>query len=419
MRNSEWQWLSRLEGIAIGDYVLDRYIGSGKIGFVYEAHMLKIPEVRHAVKITPRVRPGWVNELKKVAQLSTVPNVVHFHHVGTQTLQSERRNVDVQYTVWDYIAPGKSLADHLKQHAFIPASFALTVITTVLRILHACRSRGIIRHGDLHAGNILIADLDHAQLDLDLQPTEQIYVADFGYGASEAGPKPKDDFVGLSEIVNRLFSRIDWSSTNTRDRQLILGIKDIVQKVLREPGHSERSQPIDILRAILALTVPPNTPRSPGTGTDGTDAREDFGSRPLSVGQYQVSEMFGDDWPLWRALFVPSVPARSRILEPDIASVVTGPRGCGKTMLFRRLSERLMIECGELEGHENADQIVAFYVNANDFADAFAHYPEQPNAATVSKLVCYTHLCILGDLLAVESSRRKLSEVPSANLFDS
>jgi hypothetical protein len=29
-----------------------------------------------------------------------------------------------------------------------------------------------------------------------------------------------------------------------------------------------------------------------------------------------------------------------------IPTVVTGPRGFGKTMLFRRLSERLIIECG-------------------------------------------------------------------------
>lgn len=65
MRNSDDLWLSQLQGYTIGDYVLDRYIGAGKIGFVYEAHMSKIPEVRHAVKITPRVRTGWVNELKK------------------------------------------------------------------------------------------------------------------------------------------------------------------------------------------------------------------------------------------------------------------------------------------------------------------------------------------------------------------
>ena len=58
--------------------------------------------------------------------------------------------------------------------------------------------------------------------------------------------------------------------------------------------------------------------------------------------------MIGDRWDWWRLLFVPTVPARSKILALDIPTVVTGPRGCGKTMLLRRLSERLVVECEDV-----------------------------------------------------------------------
>ena len=42
---------------------------------------------------------------------------------------------------------------------------------------------------------------------------------------------------------------------------------------------------------------------------------------------------------------------------------------------------------------------------ANDFADAFTHYPETPTAEDEARLTCYANLCILGDLLTVQSSR--------------
>jgi hypothetical protein len=124
-----------------------------------------------------------------------------------------------------------------------------------------------------------------------------------------------------------------------------------------------------------------------------------------NVGSFQVTEMIGDRWEWWKRLFVPTVPARSKILALDIPTVVTGPRGCGKTMLFRRLSERLVVECGEVVDLPIGGRFVAFYVNANDIADAFAHFPEQPAADEEARLTCYANLCVLADLLAVQSAR--------------
>jgi hypothetical protein len=74
-------------------------------------------------------------------------------------------------------------------------------------------------------------------------------------------------------------------------------------------------------------------------------------------------------------------------------------------MLFRRLSERLIVECGEVTELRTGGHFAALYVNANDFADAFAHFPEHPNSDDDGRLTCYANLCILGDLLTVQSAR--------------
>jgi hypothetical protein len=279
----------------------------------------------------------------------------------------------------------------------------VAVLDQILRVLHACQLKGVSRHGDLHAGNVLVGEKDDADLDTSLHPREPIFVSDFGYGAT-GGKKPKDDYVGLADIVDSLFEKVEWDKATTTDRQMIDGIRKLMDKLLREESHSERRSPLEILSSIKDLK---DRVRSFGDAISFKEGGSGT-TQPLSkmsVGQFQVSEMLGDDWEWWKKLFVSAVPARSRILEPYTPTVVTGPRGCGKTMLFRRLSARLMVECGPIDSGTVDSNFVGLYVNANDIADAFATFPDKPGRKSSEKLICYANLCILSDVLAVQSAR--------------
>ena len=284
-------------------------------------------------------------------------------------------------------------------------------------MLHACQSRGIPRHGDLHPGNILIGNADETVLDANNRPVAPIWVSDFGYGATSGKPSPKDDYEGLASIVNAVTQKIDWAQANSGDRQLIQGMNAILRKTLSEPTQSERTKPLAILQALSEIKL------HAGSMKDAKTVQTALGSAGgagFSVGSYQVSEMLGDNWGLWRSLFVPSLPARSQILEHDITSVITGPRGCGKTMLFRRLSERLIVECGPVVDSDiGPSTFVGFYINANDISDAFSRFPDNPEQALVSNLYCFTHLCILADVLAVESAQLRVrGSRPSSDLLE-
>ena len=400
----------QLAGQRLGNFILDDYIGRGKIGFVYRAHRTDIPDIEVAIKIVPSPKEGWETEIKKVAKLRNVPNVVQFHDVSSGFIKVGRSSTAVQYTVWDYIPPGKNLKAFLIESTAIPASFCLTIVETILRVLHACETRGIPRHGDLHAGNILIGEEDETNLDANLQPVAPVFISDFGYGATSGGPNPKDDYKGLAGILNALISSFDWAGANSNDRQVVEGLRSILGKILPESTESERTAPKVILQALTKLksragSMHDSTP-SPGESAPASS---------FSVGSYQVSEMLGDNWSLWKSLFVAGLPARSQILDRDITSVVTGPRGCGKTMVFRRLSERLIVECGPVGDASN--NFVGIYVNANDISDGFSHFPDDPEATQIANLYCFTHLCILSDLLAVESAlSRHPGNQPSAAL---
>jgi hypothetical protein len=391
-----------LKGHRVGPYVLDEYVGAGKIGFVYRAHLDEIPEVEHAVKLVPNPRPGWDNELKKVARLSKVSNVVHFHRLETHQVTSGSNTAVVQYTVWDYVAPGRNLRDYLEFTQNCSVSFLFAVVTTILRVLHACEQLGAQRHGDLHTGNILIGEQDGTQLDSSGNPVDPIFVSDFGYGATGEQCAPKDDYQGLATIADAVIRRVDWDSAPASGRLFLTGCRDLLKKVSREQTASEKYTPLSILKTLQEMSV--RSSRISPTSSRLTPEVLQTQQNDASVGQFQISEMLGDDWELWNKLFVARVPARSRILEKDITAVVTGPRGCGKTMLFRRLSERLILECGPVDGIPQT--FLGLYVNANDISDAFASFSENPTSIQVARLISFLHLCVVSDVLSVHAIAR-------------
>jgi hypothetical protein len=401
-------WCSDLAGKKVGSYTLADFVGAGRIGYVYKAHHQDFPDGLRAVKLTfDELKVGWQVEVKKVMSLALVDGVVHFHDLGTGSITHQGATRLCQFTVWDYIAPGENLKTYLGRAGKIPVSFLLAVVERILHVLHACEAEGVIRHGDMHSGNILIGDQSRAKLDDSLQPRAPIYVSDFGYGATSGITKPKDDYQGLSQIINEMIPRVEYATATATHRRILQAMQRDFGKLLNERTGTERRPPLDLLTLLGEIRRVAQSAAgsfSP-TGSFPAGKTPSQSRETPSVGQFQVSEMIGERWEWWQRLFVPTVPARSKILALDIPTVVTGPRGCGKTMLFRRLSERLIVECGDVAELPVRGSFTALYVNANDFADAFARFPDQPTEEDEARLICYANLCVLGDLLTVQSAR--------------
>lgn len=409
------EWYRSLEGKQFNDYKLDKFIGNGKIGYVYKASNLTIPGLNKAIKVIKgHPKDGWETELKKVALLNNVPNVVQFDHLETTPISHMGITEPIVYTIWSYIDNAQNLKDYLNDKTFVPASFVISVVETILKVLHACQKIDQVkRHGDLHSGNILIQEPDERILNESLEYTERVWVSDFGYGVTgKRTKKPKDDYDGLIKIINDLLQHVNWTKSTESERELINKLKDIGNKLLGENQHSEKHTPLSILNIIKEIK---NNPRSYYKADIVDTVITSDSESSIKVGTYQVAEMLGDKWSLWQKLFVPKIPSRSKILEPDIPTVVTGPRGCGKTMIFRRFSEKLMLECGPLD--KERQDFIGFFANGNDFADAFSNFPEEPNDEQTAALICYASLTILTDVLAVQTIRIDKKKDEHSDIF--
>ena len=412
-------WRQNLSGQLVGNkYRLRRFIGAGRIGYVYYGERSDASGAPCAVKLVfDTLKPGWETEIRKVTRLQTIDGVVQFHDLGADTITNGGISKLVQYTVWDYISPGRNLKSYLADRGRVPVSFLMAVVQQILRVLHACTERGVVRHGDLHSGNILVGDDALGRLDDTLRPRQPIFVSDFGYGATGAAQQPKDDYHGLALIFDEILEHVDRATASGTDRQIVQESSSVLRKLLRDTGSAGRQPPLGLLRTLYQIQQDAKKSAMGSRGVAGMNFEEPIGFlESPNVGQFQVSEMIGDRWEWWKRLFVPTIPARFRILSLDIPTVLTGPRGSGKTMLFRRLSERVVVECGEVESLSG--RFVAFYVNANDFADPFAAFSDTPDSEESRRLTCYANLCVLSDVLAVQAAYSAVGNAPTAAFME-
>jgi len=368
----------------MSDYFLTDKIGNGKIGVVYKAvNSVMSDTLACKVIASDKLKDGWERELEKVLKLRGVPNVVPFHQYGSGL---DKRKKTFVWIMWDYI-PSMNLRDYLEELPWpLDMAFIESITKTTLQVLHACQSVGI-QHGDLHEGNILISDPD---LRLIGNP-RTIWISDFGYGGSHNQKEPKNDFRQLFSITSNLLARLRPSSLNPRDKVLHGKIQEFLNKRLLEIDVTQGGYagvPEKLLKDFLALG--PAAERESAAATKGEELKD--------PSDFLVAEALGYRVEEWKNLFVPEFLAAQDLLSKNI-TILTGARGCGKTMTFRRLTKYMDMVIGEPSGVQGADQFVGFYLNCRNLVEAFPWLPHRRNIAGEQQILHYFHLAWFSEIL--------------------
>jgi serine/threonine protein kinase len=368
----------------IKDYYITEYVGSGKIGDVYKAertnpdHVLACKVIREG-----KLKDGWQREITKLTALERVPNIAHYHSQGDCKDRNNRPFSFVQYT---YI-PGMNLRDYLKDsNETVNVPFVFNLAETVFRVLFACRAEQI-SHGDLHEGNILISNPDRRLFG----SNRPIVVADFGYGGSHNDIQPKDDYRQLSSIILNMLRRIDDAGLDPLDKVLHHKMQIFFRKKVLEVDPTQGKyveDPEELLADFFAMRKQAEIESA--AATPGDETKE--------PGDYLSAENLGYRADEWRALFVPEFLAAQELLSRNI-TVLTGARGCGKTMAFRRLTAFMDKVVGQPSGVHGAEDFVGFYLNCRDLTEAFPWIPPKLTIGMEQQITHFFHLAWLSEIL--------------------
>jgi len=355
-------------GEKINGYIIKDYINEGMIGKVFKAYREDIDDYR-AVKFIPKLnlRGGWENEITKVIKLKNVTGVVTYYDHGFITIDGN----EYLYMAWDYIE-SKSLKDLINENS-ITMPILVDVFEQILHVLHAC-GRSKIIHADLHSGNILI----ESENNLLLNPERRrVYITDFGYATADGKLDILDDFKGLLVIISNCISVLDFHNLDGKEKMLYRIFKNEIPKILVETNVIEGAwvrNPQEILKKWYELR-------------DNHSQNEIISQ---NIGDYLAAEHIGRNYEEWGKLFVPKILAVDELLSKNIC-VLTGLRGCGKTMIFRRLTAIFDAHLGP-SMVEGSDGFIGFYLNARNIAEAFPWLPDKHETNARQQVINYFHV---------------------------
>lgn len=365
-----------------GHWKLTAKVGSGKVGHVYKAERDNPYDVL-ACKIIPgKPKSGWDRELQKVTKLRGVSNVVQYH---SHNAGLDKENNPFVWILWSDFIEGINLRTYLEKNPWpLDMAFVENISEVILNVLYACQVQGII-HGDLHPGNILISNPDNKTV----ERKRKIWVSDFGYGGSHNLKMPKDDFAHLASIISLLLEKLKPTSLNKRDRIMHEKVKFFFNKrfVEKDPTQGPYVGELGaLIREYRSL---------------GEIAKQEAEHNARNVikepGDYLWAEALGNKVDEWKTLFVPEFLAARDLLNKNI-TVLTGARGCGKTMAFRRLTIYMDKVIGQPSGVPGSNEFVGFYLNCRNLIEAFPWIPDTLSKHIGAQIIHFFHLAWLSEI---------------------
>jgi serine/threonine protein kinase len=370
-------------GEKINEFEIKNYIGHGKVGIVYRGENKYGFEA--AVKIIPNntLKNGWEKELIKLNKLKGINGIAHYKHHEPILIEGKTKKEPCVCILYDFIN-GKSLEKYLdKNKSSITIEFIIQLLIQSLNIFHALKVTNI-SHEDLHTGNIMIADPDERLL----TQTPQFFITDFGQGGSTTKLNPKDDYLQLSLICKNILKNfIDYSKLDGKNKYIYDSLDLFLDKELVEED------------ALVGEFV-----REPRRLCDIIESFKDnykLISRKLIELQnpfdYLSCEHIGNSYDLLNSLYSSKFPGYNDLLQ-KANTIFTGPRGCGKSTIFKNLSLKTNLIASNDISNINLD-FIGIYYNCKDLYFAFPYNIDEVNDLIRKQVTHYFNIALLYEIL--------------------
>ena len=364
------------------DLLITEYVKSGNNAHVFKARLERTGR-DVACKIIPRKNLAdggntavWEDEVRKADVLE---NSVVVTCEGVIEWEDSDAGIDCIVLIFPFIE-GRNLRDALADKSSpVTMAFISVCLETLLELLAEMSARGI-SHGDLHTGNIIV---EHKRFALRDSPFV-FRVTDFGVADVTSDPRPRDDFHQVGAVLHEMLAAVDFQAPGApEDKYTFLQLRDLFIRSLTDddPTRNPFARQAELL--FNELRSLPAKFRSSDGGKLEMSSPFDF----LSC------EQIGDA-ALLEALY------SHLFLGIDVISgrnnmVLTGPRGCGKSTVFKSLSLPHRIK---VTGAPPADvRFIGIYYRCDDLYFAFPTYrmPERREAWDIPLHFITTTLLVL------------------------
>jgi len=369
-------------------FLIKNLIRSGNNGHVFRAYS-EMTEHQLACKIVPvqnlpvgvHEKELWLEEAKKPNRLRH-RSVVHCDDVVEWP--EEKSPIHFVVFVYEYI-PGISLREYIEKNKNkITMDFIEELFLTLLSLLHEMKGRGI-DHGDLHSGNIIVAE----KSPYDLLPRETFRVIDFGVRAITSKDIGEGDFLQVAGVLRSLLENVDYQTESGRNKYSYNVIRnEFLQRHLIEtnPLVDDLAQNPELMYKKLEKISSEYTRLQ--SAPELAKLEHPF--------DYPNCEQMGNRHLLLKSLYSDRFLGLSEI-ESKSNLILTGPRGCGKTTVFKALSLEHRISVG----NDDSDDIryIGIYYRCDDLYFAFPRYKASSREEAINIPLHFIIVTLLSQLL--------------------
>lgn len=360
------------------NHVIQEHIASGNNGHLFRAFShstnsnlaFKVVPVENLPRDSKEQQQIYLNEAKKANQVEH-QSVVNYIDVVLY-INSKLETSSVIF-ICNYIK-GKNLRDYMKDHKTIEVSFIENFLRTMFELLFELKARGF-QHGDLHAGNVLVTSPE-----FDVYGRSVFRVTDFGVRELTGPTTHMSDYLYIAETLRQLLEKIKYSDCSGRDRYVYNILKtDFLARHLLEADTSVDPYACNPRLLLEKLN---------SVDDQYSAEKQDSPVRLVSPFDYPNCEQIGNSHLLLKSLYsdrllgLGDIQARSNLM-------LTGPRGCGKTTVFRALSLEYLIST-ENDNPENLSYIGIYYR-----CDDFFNFPRYKTPGRNSALDVPMHFLIV------------------------
>lgn len=386
--------------LSFGPYKPEKLLGRGFYGVVLLARnnigrpvALKICS---SALYTERNK-SFKEEVNTYLAVGDHPNVAELLDGGTETVQLLSQPLKVFYLATKFLPEAETLEDFIAKGRFTVEDMigiALQVCSAISRV----EGKGLW-HNDLHGRNILLARREEDEFDH--HPTSTRYlvkVVDFG-----------------SAIFSRPGPEKEWQDIQWIGKHL----DGMLHKLLKSGDQLPKAENwfLRQLPELIAETSDPSPGRRIKHASDLAQQLELLWQKSARHGEWQpikLSSAFGytnangfPDDSYVGILFSDKFPWLRRIREGESAILLTGPRGCGKTMIMRSLRLRTIIARREEQENPKArlkrlaqSKTMGFFVSARLTIGLYRSLGETPKwLATPALSNCFFNLAFVREIV--------------------